>query len=82
MRSIMDTLSIIRVPPVFIRWIRTSIRLWRCRVLSIAEALTLAQRVRREGQISQTALALVALLTELENIVGPEALSIMMGDSK
>jgi hypothetical protein len=51
-------------------------------VLSIAEALTLAQRVRREGQISQTALALVALLTELENIVGPEALSIMMGDSK
>lgn len=51
-------------------------------MLSLAEALQLAQRVRREGQISQTALALVSLLTELEKIVGPEALSIMSGDSK
>ena len=50
--------------------------------LSLAEALQLAERVRREGQISPTALALCLLLTELEQIVGPEALAILMEKSK
>lgn len=45
---------------------------------SLAEALQLAERVRREGQISPTALALSRLLTELENLVGREALMLMM----
>jgi hypothetical protein len=47
-------------------------------MITLSQAIKLAERVRREGQISQSALALSALLTELENLVGPEALQQMM----
>jgi hypothetical protein len=47
-------------------------------MLSLAEALQLAERVRREGQISRSAPALSLLLTEFEKIIGPEALKILM----